>query len=52
MAEGSGSTGVVAIVAILVIVAVAAFFAWQGGMLGGGGEGADLSLEANVPTQE
>lgn len=48
MADGSGSTGVVAIVAILVIVAVAALFAWQGGMFGGG-EGDGLNVELNAP---
>lgn len=51
MAEGSGSTGVVAIVAILVIVAVAAFFAWQGGMFGGG-DSADLSVGIEAPGGE
>ncbi|HUP92663.1 MAG TPA: hypothetical protein VM074_10485 [Solimonas sp.] len=34
--SGSGNTGVVAVLAIFIIVVVAAFFAWQGGMFGGG----------------
>ncbi len=47
--EGTGNTGVVAVFAIVVIVLVAAFFAWQGGMLGGSGRDTDINVELNAP---
>lgn len=51
--DGSGNTGVVAVLVIFVIVLVLGFFAWQGGMFGGG-DGADLdvNIEADVPNVE
>lgn len=48
--EGSGNTGVVAVLVIFIIVAVAAFFAWQGGMFGGGGDtNLDVNIKADTP---
>lgn len=47
--NGSSNTGVVAVLAIFIIVVVAAFFAWQGGMFGGG-DGTDVEVELNTPT--
>jgi hypothetical protein len=46
--EGSGNTGVVAIVVIFLIVVIAAFFAWRGGMFGGGKT--DVNIKVDTPS--
>lgn len=48
--SGSGNTGIVAVLAIFIIVLVAAFFAWQGGMFGGGDGGTDINVELPTPS--
>lgn len=48
--SGSSNTGVVAVLVIFVIVAGAAFFAWQGGMFGGGGSKGDSNVDVNIET--
>ena len=51
MAEGEGSsnTGVVAILVIFLIVVIAAFFAWRGGMFGGGTKKTDIDVNVQTP---
>lgn len=48
--SGSSNTGIVALFAIFIIVAGGVFFAWQGGMFGGGssapaGDSVDLNVD-------
>ena len=47
--NGSSNTGMVAILVIFVIVVALGFFAWQGGMLGGGGSDTDVDVDLNAP---
>lgn len=46
--SGSSNTGVVAVLVIFIIVAVGAFFAWKGGMFGGGG-GTEIEVKIEAP---
>jgi hypothetical protein len=48
--EGSGNTGVVAIVVIFLIVVIAAFFAWRGGMFGGGSKKTEVDVNVTAPS--
>lgn len=43
---GSSNTGVVAILVIFLIVLVALFFAWRGGVFGGGKTEVDINVPA------
>ncbi|HEX7958095.1 MAG TPA: hypothetical protein VF508_14200 [Pyrinomonadaceae bacterium] len=47
--EGSGNTGVVAILVIFLIVVIAAFFAWRGGMFGGGTKKTEVDVNVTAP---
>jgi len=46
--EGSGSTGVVAILVIFIIVVILAFFAFRGGLFGGG-KSTNVDVEIKAP---
>ena len=48
--EGSSNTGVVAIVVIFLIEVVAAFFAWRGGMFGGGTKKTEIDVNVQAPS--
>jgi len=48
--ESSGNTGVVAILVIFLIVVIAAFFAWRGGMFGGGTKKTEVDVNVTAPT--
>ncbi|MBV9923475.1 MAG: hypothetical protein JOZ96_00435 [Acidobacteria bacterium] len=51
MAEGdsSSNTGVVAILVIFLIVVLFAFFAWRGGLFGGGSKKTDVDVNISAP---
>jgi hypothetical protein len=48
--DSSSNTGVVAILVIFLIVVMFAFFAWRGGLFGGGGKTNKVDINVSAPS--
>ena len=50
--ESASNTGVVAILVIFLVAIALLFFAWQGGIFGGGGGDKDINIKVDTPASK